>query len=191
MDQFIIDLQKQYKFEAKKADRKLRNLEKRAIKEKDSEYLRYAYSRAMRDIKSHGGKARFDIKPSSDPEELRAMLSDVKRFNQAETSTYMGFRRIQKSRLEKFNASMGTNFTMKEFTQIMETGAFDLLTTSGAALFGYRTAVRILSVLVKNKKNIVNRSRKMTGQEMLKILSKYKFANDKELYDIIQGVINK
>ena len=189
MDQYIIDMQDEYHRLAKKADRKLRNLEKRAAKEKDREYLRYAYSKAMRDIKEHGGKKRFDIKPSDDPEELQKMLSNVKRFDEAETSTYSGFNRIQKSRLEKFNQSLGTNFTMKEFTQIMETGAFDLLTTSGAAIFGYRTAVRILSVLVKNKKNIVNRMRRMTGKEMLSLLSKYKFRDDKELYDIVQGKI--
>ena len=112
MDQYIIDMQQEYHRLAKKADRKLRNLEKRSAKEKDSEYLRYAYSKAMRDIKTHGGKKRFDIKPSDDPEELQQMLADVKRFDEAETSTYSGFNRIQKSRLEKFNQSLGTNFTM-------------------------------------------------------------------------------
>lgn len=189
MDQFILDNQEKYKEKAKLADRRLRELEKRAAKEKDSEYLRYAYSRAMRDIKSHGGRKRFDIKPSSDLEELRAMLADVQRFIDAETSTYRGFYRIQKSRVEAFNKSLGTNFTVKEFTQIMETGAFDLLTQSGAALFGYRTAVRILSVLIKNKKNIVGRQQRMTGQQMLKLLSKYKFKDDPALYDIVQGKI--
>ena len=191
MDQYIIDMQEEYKRQAKKADRRLRNLEAQAKKEHDSEYLRYAYSRAQRDIKSHGGNNRFDIKPSSDPSELQAMLADVKRFNEADTSLYTGFQRIQQSRVEKFNRSMGTNFTVKEFTQIMETGAFDLLTQSGAAIFGYRTAVRILSVLVKNKKNIVNRSRKMTGQQMIKLLTKYKFQNDPILYNIVQSTINK
>lgn len=189
MDQYILDMQDEYKILAKRADRKLRELEKRAAKEHDAEYLRYAYARAMRDIKSHGGRGRFDIKPSSDPEELRAMLADVRRFDESETSLYVGFKRIQKSRLKKFNDALGTNFTQDEFTKIMEMGAFDLLTTSGAAIFGYRVAVRILSVLVKNKKNIVNRSRRMTGQQMLKILSKYKFSEDPELYEIVQGAI--
>lgn len=189
MDQYILDMQAEYKILAKRADRKLRDLEARAAKEHDMEYLRYAYARAMRDIKSHGGRSRFDIKPSSDPEELRAMLADARRFDESETSLYMGFKRIQKSRLKKFNDSLGTNFTQEEFTKIMELGAFDLLTTSGAAIFGYRVAVRILSVLVKNKKNIVNRTRRMTGQQMLKILSKYKFEEDPELYEIVQGVI--
>ena len=187
MDQYILDMQAEYKFQAKKADRKLRNLEKRAAAEKDSQYLRYAYTRAQRDIKSHGGNKRFDIKPSSDPSELQKMLADVKRFNESETSTFSGFQRIQKSRLAKFNESLGTDFTMKEFTQIIKTGAFDLLTTSGASIFGYRTAVRILSVLVKNKKNIVNRSRRMTGKQMMSLLKKYKFEDDPELYDIVQG----
>lgn len=189
MDQYILDLKEEYRQLAKKADQRLLRLERRAAKEHDSEYLRYAYIRAMRDIKSYGGNNRFNIKTPEDPDELRRMIADVKRFNEADTSTVTGFRRVQKSRLEKFNKSMGTNFTMKEFTQIMETGAFDLLTTAGAAIFGYRTAVRILSVLVKNKKNIVNRTRRMTGQEMVKLLNKYKFKDDPELYDIIQGTL--
>ena len=187
MDQYILDMQAKYKAEAKKADQRLRRLEEKAKKTKSNDYLRYAYSRAQRDIKSHGGNKRFDINPPSDPDELQAMLSDVKRFNESVTSTITGFKKVNVSRVEKFNKALGTNFTVDEFTQIMETGAFDILTESGAALFGYRTAVRILSVLVKNKKNILNRQRRMTGKSMIGLLMKYKFKDDPDLYDIVQG----
>ena len=187
MDQFILDMQAEYKRQAKKADSRLCRLEEKARKTKSSDWLRYAYAKAQRNIKSHGGNKRFDIKPSSDPVELQAMLADVKEFNESVTSTISGFESINESRVAKFNEKLGTNFSQQEFTMIMETGAFDLLTTTGAAIFGYRTAVQILSILVKNKKNIMSRSRRMTGQQMVKLLKKYKFKEDPDLYDIVQG----
>lgn len=188
MDQFIIDMQREYHRKAKYADAKLRKLEQRAAKENDSEYLRYAYSEAQRNIKSHGGNNRFDIKPSSDPMELQRMIADVDKFLSKETSGVAGFNRIQKSRVEKFNEALGTNFTRKEFTQLMETGVFDML--SQQLGFGYRTAVRIAKQLMKNKKNILNRKLPITEKALYKMLDQYKFAEDKGLYQIVQGRIH-
>ena len=188
MDQFILDKQEEYHRKAKYADAKLRKLEKRAVDENNSEYLRYAYSEAMRDIESHGGRRRFDIKPPSDPWELQRMIADVDKFLDKPTSGVRGFQRIQKSRVSKFNESLGVNFSVREFTQFMETGLFDILVNAFG--FGYRTAVRIAKQLMRNKKNIVNRRSPFSPDQVYKILNKYKFVHDRELYNIVQGRIN-
>lgn len=181
--------QAEYKKLAKLADQKMRRLEARAKKENNPEYLRYAYARAQRDIKSWGGNKRFDIKPPDDLETVRDMLSDARRFMEADTSSVTGFNRIQNSRVDKFNQRLGTNFTRQEFTQLMETGIFDLLSKDFG--FGYRTATRIAKQLVKNKKNILNRKTKATADTLVGILSKYKFRSDPALYTIVQGVLNR
>ena len=192
MDQFIIDKQKEYKEVAKRADRKLRELEKRAKKEGNIEYLRYAYSRAMRDIKKEiGGNKRFDKKPPDDIDELMVWLSSAKRFDTAITSTYRGFNKVNDKRIKKFNKSLGTDFSTSEFREIMENGAYDLLTQSGAILFKYRTAIRIIETMVKNNSKLLDRKRRLTGKQMVNLLRKFKRSDDAELYDIIQDKLSK
>lgn len=192
MDQFIIDKQREYKEVAKRADRKLRELEKRAKNEGNIEYLRYAYSRAMRDIKKEiGGNKRFDKKPPDDIDELMVWLSAAKRFDNATTSTYRGFNKVNDKRIKKFNKSLGTDFTTNEFREIMENGAYDLLTQSGAILFKYRTAIRIIETMVKNNSKLLDRKRRLTGKQMVNLLRKFKRSDDAELYDIIQDKLSK
>ena len=179
--------QAEYKRLAKLADQKLRRLEKQAEKSDNVELLRYAYSRAVRDIKSHGGNKRFDIKPPDDIREVRKMTADARRFFDADTSSVTGFKKIQRSRTEKFNQSMGTNFTEKEFTKLMELGVFELLKKDFG--FGYKTATRIAKQLMKNKKNILNRKKEVAKDTLTTMLSKYKFKGDQGLYKKVQGVI--
>lgn len=191
VEQWILEMQQQYKKQAKIADSRLRELERKAKSRKDTEYLRYAYSVAMDNIKTEiGGKRRFDRKPPDDPEDLRVWLSAVKRFNDSRTSTIRGFKNLNESRAEKFNKALGTDFSVSEFRKIMEYGAYDLLTESGAILFKYRTAVRILAALVKNNPDILDRKRKMTGKQMVRLLRKFKQSDDPELYDIIQDKLS-
>ena len=189
--QWVLDMQQEYKELAKLADSRLRRLEEKAIKRKDTEYLRYAYSRAMRDIKKEiGGRKRFDIKPPDDPEVLRVWLSAVKRFKESTTSTIGGFESLNESRAAKFNKALGTDFSVSEFRQVMEYGAYDLLTESGAILFKYRTAVRILTALVKNNPGMLDRKRRLTGKQMVGLLRKFKQSDDPELYEIIQDKLS-
>lgn len=193
MDQFIKDKQAEYKEKAKKADRQLRELEKRAAKENSKEYLRYAYSRAQRDIKTHGGKTRFDINPSDDIDELMAMIADVDRFLGATTNTYRGFQRLNKQRAKAFNKTNNTSFTYEEFVKLTELGVFDTLKElfdNGQKGFGYRTAIKVSKSIIRNKKNIMNRKNPISEERLIEILKKYKFRDQPGLYEIVQGMIN-
>lgn len=184
-------MQAQYKKEAKKADARLRVLENAARKYKDSKYTDYAYRKAQRELGAAGLGNRFD-KVINDPKQLQKMLSAVRVFNQSDTSTITGFERLDTKRLEALKRQKDwfpEDMTEKEFLKITQLGVWDLL--SDDFCFGYQTAIRIAKALTGNKKYIMNRKSKMTRKSMEKILGKIKFKNDPELFDIVQGVLNR
>ena len=157
-------MQAQYKKEAKKADARLRALEDAARKYKDSKYTDYAYRKAQRELGAAGLGNRFD-KVINDP--------DTKRLEA----------------LKKQKDWFPEDMTEKEFLKITQLGVWDLLSDDFG--FGYQTAIRIAKALTGNKKYIMNRKSKMTRERMEKILGKVKFKNDPELFDIVQGVLNR
>ena len=193
----INEMKARYKQEAKKADRRLRALEDASRKYKSDKYLKYAYSRAMRDLKSNGLGNRFDKTPPDDPKILRQWLADVERFNTSETATFTQFQSIDNKRFitlmdpknKKAADWMPSDLTEEEFLKITQLGVWDLL--SEVYNFGYKTALQIAKQLTGNKKYIMNRKTKMTKDAMDKILRKFKFSSNPELAKIVQGVINR
>lgn len=184
-------MQAEYKREAKKADARLRALEDAASKYKDSKYLDYAYRKAQRELGAAGLGNRFD-KVINDPKQLQKILSVVRDFNQSDTATMTGFERLDTKRLEALKRQkvwFPEDMTEKEFLKITQLGVWDLLSDDFG--FGYQTAIRIAKALTGNKKYIMNRKSKMTRESMEKILGKVKFKNDPELFDIVQGVLNR
>lgn len=88
------DLYKQYFAEyrklAKRADQRLVRIEKQAAKGgKYAEMKKYAYKRAMVDIRSWSGEgaARFNTKAPEKTVSLKAKIADIKRFLEAPSST--------------------------------------------------------------------------------------------------------
>lgn len=185
----------QYKKEAKAADAKLRSLESAARRYNDDKYLEYAYSRAMRDLKSHGLGTRFDkkIPDTINERKIQRMISDARRFNEASTSTFAGFQELDEQRYKtlinpkntKASDWFPSDMTQEEFLKISQLGVWDLLSDDFG--FGYQTAIRIAKALTGNKKYIMNRKRDMTFNRMADILKKYKFSNNPELADKVQG----
>lgn len=197
MDLSIEIMKAEYKKEAKKADQRLRALEEYARKYRDDKYLKYAYSRAMRDLASHGLGNRFDKQISKDIKntELQKMLSDVRRFNESTTSTFTGFQKLDEQRYKALSDPNNTkargffpeDLTEEEFLKITQLGVWDLL--SEDFNFGYQTAIKIAKELTRNKKFIMNRKTKMKYNSMLNILKKYKFSANPEIGTIVQGTI--
>ena len=188
---------------AKAADQKMRRLEAEYKRTSDDELLRYAYSRAQRDIKSIGGNKRFDItlKQRKETEtqaferdidflwRIRQATKDAKRFIEAPTSSVSGFTEMYKERAEKFNEAMGTDFTVKEFRAIMETGLFNTMQNITP---GYRTGVKIIEGMMKNNKvreKIISRRRTMGSQSVRSMLSKYEYNFDSVTQKIINNII--
>ena len=193
MDLSIEIMKAEYKKEAKKADRRLRALEDYARRYRNDKYLMYAYTRAMRDLSSHGLGNRFDKVPPDDPRKLQKMLADVKRFNDSDTATFGGFQELDERRYktltdpenEKTKDFFPQDLTEEEFLKITQLGVWDLL--SEDFNFGYKTAIQIAKELTRNKKFIMNRKSKMTQQSMLNILNKYKFKKNPEIGKIVKG----
>lgn len=185
---------------AKSADQKMRRLEKEVKRSGQTDILRYAYSRAKRDINSiKAGAERFDIKIKRGENErdldyywrIKNATSDAKRFMEADTSSMTEYDELNHQRHENFNnslkGSLDRPLTYSEFTQLMETGFFNL---ASDILGGYRTAVKVMNAVLKNKK-VMKRKADFTAQAVMKILDKYKFKNDPELYPIVQSALKE
>lgn len=196
----------EYKKIAKAADQKLRRLEAAYAKTKDEELLRYAYSRAMRDLKSLGLNNRFDVKlkrrtdvaEGERPEReidflwrIREATADAKRFINADTSSITGFKQLNAKRRKAFNETLGTNFTQKQFNQIMETGFFDLMK---GLTPGYREAIKIAKNIVDNSEanaELFERRKKLTAKSIADVLDKYTYEMNPELKNIVNTAIAK
>ena len=185
---------------AKSADQKMRRLEKDVKKSGKGDVLRYAYTRAKRDINSIKTDAeRFDIKLKQGEDErdvdfywrVKAATADAKRFLSATTSSATEYETMNKQRHSSFNKSLSNELnrplTYSEFTQVMETGFYDL---ASDILGGYRTAVRVMNAVIKNPR-IMKRKTNFTALAVAKILDKYKFKDDPELYNIVQSALKE
>lgn len=199
-DNEIAAAQEYYHKTAKSADQKMRRLERDVKKTGNTDILRYAYARAKRDIKQDiGGSERFDIKIKQRKGErdidyywrLKDATADAERFLNADTSSITEYEMLNKQRHAKFNESLKGSLdrplTFTEFSQVMETGFFDL---ASSILGGYRTAVRVMNAVLNNRR-ILKRKSDFTAQAVMKILDKYKFKNDPELYPIVQSALKR
>ena len=99
---------------AKKADRRLINLEKLAQTEEFKSATRFAYKKAARDAAEWGAsptKPRFDTKPpgaskyKTAKQNLQEKISDINRFLAADTSTKRGIIGVYKKAAASLNTS--------------------------------------------------------------------------------------
>lgn len=88
MSKALSDLQKEYKRLAKRADQRMRELERAQAKEEYQHILEWSYARAQDDLTALFGEdvTRFDRK-ISDKRKLNKALASVKAFLNSETST--------------------------------------------------------------------------------------------------------
>lgn len=88
MSKALSDLQKEYKRLAKRADQRMRELERAQAKEEYQHILEWSYARAQDDLTALFGEdvTRFDRK-ISDKRKLNKALASVKTFLNSETST--------------------------------------------------------------------------------------------------------
>lgn len=152
------ELEKEYKRLAWNADKKLQRLEKQATKEKQGAFLKFAYARAMEDIRHWSGEGhkRFGTKPPRTTQQLIAKMKDIKNFIEAPTSTTIGIRRVYKERVDTINAEYGTNFDWKSFGDFLNSSIWkktDRHYDSG-------TVLEAIGVIQKKKKEIISEMKK-------------------------------
>lgn len=123
------DLVAQYNKLAKKADRRMRELERFSRYEEFDAILNYAYKNAAKTIEREwtppgsGEKLpRWQRNMPMDTRSLKAKIKDMEYFMSRKTSTITGVISVYKKRAETINKNYGTNFTWKELANFFDTG---------------------------------------------------------------------
>lgn len=158
-DPVLENLKAEHKRLAKKADRKLRNLEKYAADHDRPDVLAYAYRKAIDDIQRYNpGAARFDRKAPEIKRILKEKINDIARFLDMPTSTAAGVNKVYKQRTDSFNKHWGTNYTSEELGRLFEDGHIRNLD----AKFGYGNAFVEIGLLQKKSDKIVEHIKRTT-----------------------------
>ena len=149
----------QYHKLAKKADRRMRDLEKLAeTTEGFKPAVKWAYKRAARDIESMFGsseKPRFDrMLADMNKTQIISAINSVKTFLDSPSSTKRGIINIYKKRVAEINTSFKTSFSWSTFAELALSDAFDslnnkygsstLMTTFGKKQIEYREKLEMM-----------------------------------------------
>lgn len=129
-------LVKEYKALAKKADRRLRELEKLAEESEWKDATRFAYARAMKDIEHRfgEGETRFDKRIPKQTKKLGVMaaIKDVERFLAMPSSTKTGLISGYRDRANTINQKYGfkgdERLTWKDIAILFQDNTWDQLT---------------------------------------------------------------
>ena len=162
----------QYNKLAKKADRRMRELERFSRDPKFESILNYAYRTAVRDIASWTPpdkrtalyqwdkdtliaaptKPRWQRNAPLDTNSLKAKIKDIEKFLRKPTSTMTGTVNIYKKRTETINRKYGTSFTWEQLADYFETGLAD----KASDQYGSKTVLKAIGVIQKNKKEVLD-----------------------------------
>lgn len=152
-DQYL----KEYNKLAKKADRRMRQLERYSRDPKFESILNYAYRAAKADIESWtppGTKERsprWQRNTPLDTNSLKAKIKDIEKFLKKPTSTLTGTIKIYKKRTETINKKYGTSFTWEQLADYFETGFAD----KSSDKYGSKTTLIAIGQIQKNKKEVL------------------------------------
>lgn len=146
------EIEKEYNRLAKKADARLRALESYQWDKNFKTATKWAYAKAMRDIKSWGGNKRFQtsVKKLSDTE-LQMKIKDIETFLESPTSTKRGILRVYKKRVDSLNKKLNTNYTWQEFADFIQSDTYKKIDE----LYGSNTVFSVVSKTKKLNKKII------------------------------------
>ena len=170
-----------YKAIAKKADRRLRNLEKAAeARPYYQTATEWAYARAMKDIESRFGEGvtRFDRKLPAKASRLQitAAIADVETFLDSPTSTITGIKNVYEKRTKTINEKYGTDYKWEDLADLLSSGQYDKL----ANTYGSQTAWKTIGEMQKKKKEIAEEMNLISSTHK-RISSKDETAINKEI----------
>ena len=148
------ELLKEYRKLAKRADQRLVRLERYSAEENFQTATKWAYARAMRDIKQWSGEeaTRFNTKPPENTQQLQAKINDIKQFLENKTSTKVGIIKVYKKKADTVNEKYGTDFTWDALADFYTSGIAEKLNK----IFGSKTVLKAVAVIQKSKKEIVD-----------------------------------
>lgn len=138
---------------AKKADRRMRELERFSRYEEFKPVLNYAYRIAKRDIESWTPPEDKDRSPRwqrnapADTRTLQAKIKDIEKFLSKKTSTITGVKKIYIKRTNTINKKYGTDFTWQQLADYFESGFAEKSNDK----FGSKTVLKSIGIIQKEK----------------------------------------
>ena len=184
-------LTKEFRKLARRADDRLRALEKLSNKSGFENVDKFAYRSAMRDIKkwSGEGKTTFNRDVPQNLNQLKAKLNDVKNFLNSKTSTKTGIIKEYQDRADRINKFTGgkTSYTWEDLANVFENAQENKWYESGAK--SYLIAVdymknheeELINAIEENNKAII-RTGNRKSNEMIKDILNEKGINFTNLY---------
>lgn len=153
-------LLKQHRKLARKADDRLRSLEKMAKLPGFKSVKEYAYKKAMKSIRYWSGENanRFSRKEPKRLDQLRAKIKDIERFLSFDSSLPSKIRMIYKKRADTINAKYGTSFKWETMGKFFESPEFQIYASEDG--FGSDTYMYAIGELENNEKYILNQMKK-------------------------------
>jgi len=142
-------LLREYRKLAKRADQRLVRLEKLSTQENFRSVKKFAYARAIHDIKTWSGEGatRFNTKPPKTIQGLKAKIADIEHFLEpGNTSTKTGIKQMYIKRQKTILKEYGLNMTWQEAAIMFEQGIWDKID-------GYKASKTIMIALGEIKKN--------------------------------------
>lgn len=146
-------LVKEYRSLAKKADQRLVRLEKLSKQKGFENVTKFAYNRAMKDIKYWSGSeaTRFNRDIPNNINSIRARINDVKHFlEDTKTSTKRDIMKTFQNRANSINNKYGTDMKWNDLAGFFESKLWEKL----AKEYGSKTAMKAIGEIQKNEKDI-------------------------------------
>lgn len=160
---------KKYNALAKKADRRMRELERFSRYEEYKDIKKYAYRKAEAMIKKwtppdkmYDGRApRWQRNTPMDTRSLKAKIKDIEEFLEMKSSTLKGIKEIYKNRAAAINKKYGTNFTWQQLARFFEDGG---LADSTFEKYGSATVLLAYGRIQSNGKKALKQIEKFNKQ---------------------------
>ena len=155
-------LVKEYKKLAKRADQRLVRLEEAQRSGTIKNALHFAYQTAMKSIRKWSGENanRFNRKPPTRIDSLRAKIRDIERFLGKASSRVGGIKKQYIDASKTMNKNFGTNFTAKDLIKFFESPEWEKYGNGENSAFGYDTYVTAIGILQDNEKELVKALKK-------------------------------
>ena len=144
---------KVYRTLAKTADQRIVRLKSYEHDPNFKNATKWAYARAMRDIKQWSGEQaeRFNTAPPKSLAALQAKIEDIKTFLSSPTSTKKGMKEILQKRADTLNSRYGTNFKWNDVGTFFDSELHEKLDKDYAS----KTMMKVVGNLQENKEEII------------------------------------
>lgn len=146
-------LEHYYRRLAKQADQRLVRLKQLSSKEGYENVNKYAYARAMKDIKQWSGEKaeRFNTKPPKNANSVRAKIADIRNFLEAPTSTKSGIETVYKHKADILNEKYGTQFKWTDLANYFD----EAKNSKSDGKYGSDTMLKAVAEIQKQSETIV------------------------------------